>query len=266
VIAHSSLRGGYAALGARLAQVAGIHDRPLMTTGVFSGWPSSSAPPPPGAYAGAVTLLALPLALRTRRYRYLAAAFFLTGVFAYVLHARRVDHRVVVPRARAAAPVRRRLPPQPGEAPLSDLPCRPVLGAIGLQGVIERPLKLGRSGIAWVAAGAVVFVGLPLLFGAIADRYLPLAIGIAIAAPLLLLIRRRPWIPLAVVGVLAAELFVGAVYSQAYSGGTVFLGLEGASHPNLLAGPLPLARRVRRRLHDARTDRALPADTPAGAI
>ncbi|MDP9296696.1 MAG: YfhO family protein, partial [Actinomycetota bacterium] len=37
---------------------------------------------------------------------------------------------------------------------------------------------------------------------------------------------------------LAVELFAGAVYSQVYSGGTVFLGLEGSDHPNLLAGPL----------------------------
>ena len=237
VIARSSLRGGYAALGARLAQVAGIHDRPLMTTGVFSGWPFvvGSAP---GAYAGAVTLLALPLALRTRRYRYLAAAFFLTGVGAYILT---LDALITASWFRALV---LRLPfgdvylHNPGRLRYLIFLVVPVLGAVGLQGLIERPLKVGRSGLAWIASGAIVFLALPLIFGANFIRYLPLAIGIAIAAPLLLLIDRRRWMPLAVVGVLAAELFAAAIYSQVYSGGTVYLGLEGQSHPNLLAGPL----------------------------
>src|SRR4051794_5947907 len=237
VIARSSLRGGYAALGARLAEVAGIHDRPLMTNGVFSGWPFvvGSAP---GAYAGAVTLLAVPLALRTRRYRYLAMAFFLTGVIAYVLT---LDALITASWFRAFV---LRLPfgdvylHNPGRLRYLIFLVVPVLGAVGLQGLIERPLRVERTGIAWIASGAVVFLGLPLFFGADLVRFVPLAIGIAIAAPLLLLIGRRTWMPLAVVGVLAVELFAGAIYSQVYSGGTVFLGLEGTTGPNLLAGPV----------------------------
>jgi hypothetical protein len=237
VIARSSLRGGYAALGARLAQVAGIHDRPLMTNGVFSGWPFvvGSAP---GAYAGAVTLLAVPLALRTRRYRYLAMAFFLTGVIAYVLT---LDALITASWFRAFV---LRLPfgdvylHNPGRLRYLIFLVVPVLGAVGLQGLIERPLRVGRTGIAWIASGAAVFLGLPLLFGADLVRFVPLAIGIAIAAPLLLLMGRRKWMPLAVVGVLAVELFSSAIYSQVYSGGTVFLGLEGTTGPNLLAGPV----------------------------
>jgi hypothetical protein len=237
VISRSSLRGGYAALGARLAQVAGIHDRPLMTNGVFSGWPfvvGSS----PGAYAGAVTLLALPLALRTRRYRYLAAGFFLTGVVAYVLT---LNALIAASWFRALV---LRLPfgdvylHNPGRLRYLIFLVVPVLGALGIQGLFERPLRSVRSAVLWLGAGAVMFLGLPLLFGANAQRYTLLAIGVAISAPLLLRVGRRSWAPVAVVGVLAVELFAGAVYSQVYSGGTVFLGLEGSDHPNLLAGPL----------------------------
>jgi hypothetical protein len=237
LIARSSLRGGYAALGARLAQVAGIHDRPLMTNGVFSGWPFvvGSAP---GAYAGAVTLLALPLALRTRRYRYLSAAFFLTGVVAYVLT---LNALIAASWFRALV---LRLPfgdvylHNPGRLRYLIFLVVPVLGALGIQGLFERPLRNVRVAVAWLGAGAVVFLGLPLLFGANAQRYTLLAIGVAVAAPFLFRIGRHSWAPVAVVGVLAVELFAGAVYSQVYSGGTVFLGLEGSDHPNLLAGPL----------------------------
>jgi hypothetical protein len=237
IIAHSSLRGGYAALGARLAQLAGIHDRPLMTNGVFSGWPFvvGSAP---GAYAGAVTLLALPLALRTRRYRYITVAFFTTGLVAYVLT---LDALITASWFRALA---LRLPfgdvylHNPGRLRYLLFLIVPVLGALGIQGMLERPLPSWRAATAWLSAGIVFFLGLPLLFGANAQRYVLLAIGIAVAAPVLVLVGRRRWAPVVLVGVLAVELLAGAVYSQVYSGGTVFLGLEGSNHPNLLAGPL----------------------------
>ncbi len=38
--------------------------------------------------------------------------------------------------------------------------------------------------------------------------------------------------------VLAIELLGSAVYSQTYSGGTIYLGLEGEDRPNLVPGPL----------------------------
>jgi hypothetical protein len=105
----------------------------------------------------------------------------------------------------------------------------------------------------------------PLLAGANAGRLMVFAI--AFAAVLFVvrgLIRRRPWAPAALAGVLALDLLGGALWSSAYRGGTVYFGLESAEHPVLVYGPLrwpsvdldryltpgPIARAIAERDHE----------------
>jgi hypothetical protein len=77
------------------------------------------------------------------------------------------------------------------------------------------------------------------VLGANPERYVVFAAGTAlVVAGAWALARRIRWAPVALVGVLAVELVAGALWSSAYSGGTVYLGLEGESHPALLHGPL----------------------------
>jgi hypothetical protein len=52
------------------------------------------------------------------------------------------------------------------------------------------------------------------------------------------LARRRRWAAAALVGALCLELLAGALWSSAYRGGTLYLGLEGEDHPALVHGPL----------------------------
>src|SRR5207249_4908827 len=97
----------------------------------------------------------------------------------------------------------------------------PVLGALGVQGLIERPLDRLRS-LRWLLAGAGLFLGVPLLLGTHPIRFLLLALGTAAAIPVLVaLARRARWATWAVVAVLAVELLAGTGWAQSYGGGPV---------------------------------------------
>jgi hypothetical protein len=236
LIPKTSLRGGYAAVGGAVARVAGIQDQPLSPSGVWAGWPFGVGTAP-GAYAGAVVLLAVPAALRTYGKRYLAAAFGALAVLSYLLT---LDLFVGAGWFRAFVlhlPFGDIYLHSPGRLRYLWLMVIPVLGALGVQGFLERPLPV-RAALRWLAAGAAAFLGLPLLLGTHPIRFLLLAVGTALAAPALALMaaRRRRWAGLAVVGVLAVELLVGAGWSQAYHGGGVFIGLEDGKNMN----PQPL--------------------------
>ncbi len=237
LIDRSSLRGGYAALGGTLARAAGTEDRPLPTRGIWSGWPFQLASTP-GAYVGAAILLCAPAALRARGRRYLAAAFAITGVAAYLLT---LNLFVGAAWFRAAV---LRLPfgdvylHNPGRLRYLALLFAPALGAIGLQGFLDRPPS-PREALRWLGAGAGLFLALPLALGAHPQRFVVCLAGAVASTPVLWrLFRGRRWAAVALPLVLAADLMAGALWSSAYNGGTVFLGLEGHDHPAL--GPQPL--------------------------
>ncbi|MEW6059169.1 MAG: hypothetical protein AB1551_03335 [Actinomycetota bacterium] len=237
LIGRSSLRGGYAALGGTLARAAGVEDRPLPTAGVFSGWPFQLGSTP-GAYAGAAILLLVPASLRATGRRYLSVAFATTGAAAYLL-----TLNLFVGAAWFRSFVLR-LPygdvylHNPGRLRYLALIVVAVLGAIGIQGWLERP-PVRRNAYRLLGAGTVLFLVTPLVLGANPLRFVVLAIGAAATVPVLLhLLGGRRWAVVALPLVLAAELMGGALWSSAYDGGTVRLGLEGDDHPALVPQPL----------------------------
>ncbi len=71
-VSTSSLAGGYDALGGPTAALAD-EEAPISPGGVWAAWPLAFAAAP-GAYLGAATLVAAPLALRARRRRRVAVA------------------------------------------------------------------------------------------------------------------------------------------------------------------------------------------------
>ena len=117
----------------------------------------------------------------------------------------------------------------------------PVLGAIGIQGLRDDPLP-ARALRRWLAAGAVLWLGLPLLALANPLHFIVLVLGLAASGWALLRSNAgrgaRAW---AVIGaVLAVELCASAALSQAIPPGvTVRLNLEAGEHPNLVPQPLP---------------------------
>ena len=231
LLGRSSLRGGYAAIGGAAARASGLVQSPLAPTGVWSGWPLALGGTP-GAYAGAVILLAVPAAVRARD-RALAIAFAVTGAISYMLTlnalvgARWFRHLVL-------------------NLPFGDVYLHnvnrlryllllvvPVLGALGSQGLLERPPPVRRA-LLWVGAGVALWLVVPLAVGAHPVRFIVLAAAAAGAIPALAWLGRNRRAGLVVIAVLTLELVGSAAYSQAYGGGTVFLGLE----PNTLGANL----------------------------
>jgi hypothetical protein len=225
---RSSLRGGYASLRRTLARVVGTdpQGRPLPTTGMASGWPFQLAATP-GAYVGALMLLCAPAAFRTRERRFVAAALLGVAVVAYLLT---LNLFVAAGWFRDLV---LRLPfgdvylHNPDRLRYAATIVVPALGAIGLQGFFEHP-PARREAAWWLGGAALVSIGLPIALGADPVRFVLAAAGAAASAyALLSLWRGKRWARLGVPAVLAVDLLAGAVWSTTYSGGTVFLGLEG---------------------------------------
>jgi hypothetical protein len=225
---RSSLRGGYASLGATLARVAGADDqgRPLPTSGVWSGWPFALTSAP-GAYVGAAILLCAPAAVRAHGRRYLAFVFLGVGAAAYLLTLN------LLVGAEWFRDLIIRLPfgdvylHNPGRLRYLALLIVPVLGALGLQSFMDR-LPSGREAEWWLGGAVALAIIAPIALGADPLRFVLSAIGVAATCvPLVALFRGRRWARVGVPLVLAAELLAGALWSSLYQGGTVFLGLEG---------------------------------------
>lgn len=237
LIARSSLRGGYLSLGGTLPAAASVGDRPLDANGVFSAWPLALGSTP-GAYVGAAILLAAFAAMRDRGRRWLVAAFAVTGLVAYLLTLNLLVEAAWFRSLALRLPFGDVYLHNPGRLRYLALLVVPVLGAIGIQSFIER-LPPFREVLRWLGLGAATFLLLPLLLGAHPGRFVLLAIGVAATAPVFVALARwRRWATVALPAVLAVDLLAGALWSSAYQGGTVYLGLEGTDHPNLIPGPL----------------------------
>ena len=235
LIPNTSLRSGYAAVGGAVARLAGIEDQPLVPSGVWAGWPFSIGTAP-GAYAGAAVLVCVPAAMRTHGKRYLGAAFGALAVLTYLLT---LDAFVGAGWFRALAlhlPFGDVYLHNPGRLRYLWLLVIPVLGALGVQGFLERPLHR-RAALRWLLGGAAVFLGVPFLLGVHPIRFVLLFAGVVVAVPALVaLVRGSTWAGVAVVTVLAVDLLAGAVWSQAYRGPAVMMGLENGK--NLSPQPL----------------------------
>ncbi len=242
-IEASSLAAGYDRLGDAIGVLGGAGSGGIQANGVWAAWPFAFGATP-GAYAGAVILLGVPLALRSRRHRVLLWAFGGALALTWLLM---LDPVVT------STPVRDlflRIPfgdvylHNPGRMRYLAVIAVPVLGAIGLQSVRDEPLEPRRAA-AWLGAGAFLWLGMPLIAFANPLRFVLLAVGLAAGAWAVfqLTAKRRPWGWIAVGGVLAVEFLASAVYSQLTPpGDTIRLNLEAGTHPNLIPQPLPLPR------------------------
>ena len=231
-ISTSSLQSGYGAVDS-LKQTPGIGERPIVTNGMWAGWPLAFGTAP-GAYLGAVMLLALPFAWRDRARRATVWALGVSFALTYLL----MTNLLVT--AEWFRTVVLKLPfgdvylHNPGRLRYLSFIALPALGAIGIQGLRDRPMEL-RQTLRWLAVGAAVLLVVPMAAGGIAMRFVLLAIAIpAAAAALVLLAHRWRWAPALVVGVLTVELLASAVYANVWQGGTIFTGLESGDHANLV--------------------------------
>jgi len=237
LISRSSLRAGYGALEGTLAREAGIQDRPIPFTGVWSGWPLALASAP-GAYVGATILLLVPMAFRDPRRRWLTIAYAAIGAVGYLLTLTALVGAGWFRSVVLALPFGDVYLHNPGRLRYLAFLVVPVLGAIGIQGLLDR-LPSFREAMWWIGGTATVAFALPLALGANPERFVLFALGgLTLVLAISFLLRGKRWGAIALVGVLAAELLAGALWSSMYQGGTVYLGLEGSDHPALLHGPL----------------------------
>ncbi len=236
LIDRSSLRAGYGALEGTVAGLVDT-DRPVPTHGIWSAWPFALASTP-GAYLGAAILLAVPLAWRDRGRRFLVLAFGAVGIAGYLLTISLLVGWGWFRSLVLLFPFGDVYLHNPGRLRYLALLVVPVLGAIGIQALLER--RPSRSdALRWLGLGLGVLLVLPLALGANPQRLIVFALASgALVVVGRSLLRGRRWAGIALVGVLAAELTAGALWSSVYHGGTVYFGLEGSDHPALVPGPV----------------------------
>ena len=233
-IGSSSLHRGYDALGQSVRSAAGIQDRPLATNGVWATWPLAFGSAP-GAYMGAVALLAVPFAWRDRARRALVWAFGGCLLLTWLLMLN------VIVTAGWFQTLLLKLPfgdvylHNPGRMRYLSMIAIPVLGAVGLQGLLDRPMT-PRHARQLLGGGVALLLGLPLVLGGKPYRFILLAVAMLAAVPALfwLATARRRWAMTLVVVIAGLELLASAVYSGMYHGGTIYTGLEVGERPNLV--------------------------------
>jgi hypothetical protein len=238
LLPKTSLRAGYASVGGAVARLAGVAQHPLAVGGVWAGWPLALGSAP-GSYAGAAILLAVPAAARTWGKRYLAAAFVAVGAASYILTVNALVSAAWFRSLVLHLPYGDVYLHNPGRLRYLMILVVPVLGALGIQGLIERRAPLRRIA-PWLFAGLALFLLAPLVLGAFAKRYLLFMMALPLAFTALVTLgshTRRRWGSIAVIGVLTTELVASAITSQTYRGGTVLIGLENKM-TNLVPGPL----------------------------
>ena len=235
-IGASSLGQGYDRLGADVHEVIGSDERPLQTDGVWAAWPLAYGAAP-GAHLGAVMLLAIPLAARSRRHRTLAYAFggALALMWLLMLNA--------VVSAGWFRSLMERLPfgdvylHNPGRLRYAAVLALPVLGAVGIQTLVDRPLSLRRLA-PWLAAGIGIFVVLPFAAG---GRLSVFGLLLAALVPAGLVLTRvstgRRWVGIALVGVIGVEILISAALGARFDR-TFLTGLERGKNPNVVTQPL----------------------------
>ena len=236
----SSLAAGYDRLGDALGSLGGADSASIQANGVWAAWPLALGAAP-GAYAGAVILLAVPLAVRARRHRALVwgvgGALVLTWVAMLDAVVTAVWFRSLLLRI----PFGDVYLHNPGRMRYLAVIAIPILGAVGIQGLRDDPMPARRAAL-WLGGGAVLWLGVPLAAGATPARFALLAAGLVAGgvAVWLLATARMTWAWAAVVAVLSVELLVSVAWSHSVTtADTVLLGLEGGEHPNLIPQPLP---------------------------
>ena len=246
VVANTAILLPHAALLARSSLADGY--RALPRNGVWAGWPLALAGSP-GAYAGAVVLLAVPSALRDRERRPLVVALLAAFLLCYALTLDTLVGNTAFRAAVLRVPFGDVYLHNPARFRYLAILVAPILGAIGLQATVDRP-PTGRAALAWYAAPVLLFLAWPLAAGALPQRLViagasALVVGLGLRA-----VQARGVAGPALAGLLAIELLVAGIWSTSYRGGTLRFGLEGGPNPVLVHAPL---REPRQRIDDLRT-------------
>ncbi|MGH2595878.1 MAG: hypothetical protein ACRDH7_07935 [Actinomycetota bacterium] len=233
-IGSSSLHRGYDALGQPVRSAANIQDRPIATNGVWATWPLALGTAP-GAYVGAVMLLAVAFAWRDRARRALVWAFAGCFVLTWLLMLNAIVTAGWFQSLMLKLPFGDVYLHNPGRMRYLSMIAIPVLGAIGFQGLRDRPMP-PRQARRVLGGGVAILLALPLALGGKPDRFILLAVAMFAAVPALfwLATARKRRAAVMVVAVLGLELVASAVFSGLYHGGTIYTGLETAEHPNLV--------------------------------
>jgi hypothetical protein len=222
-VGQSSLGTGYDRLGASVGLVSPAEEQPIQTNGIWAGWPLASSAAP-GAYAGAVVLLVVPAALRARRRRAVVVAFAIVGVAAYVLLLDAVIGAGAVRDLILRLPYGDVLLHNPGRLRYALVLALPVLGAAGIQGLVDHPLPPHRA-LPWLAAGAALWLGAPIAAGGQFGRWSVFALALIPAVGALVLMTRRPVWAAGPVAVLCLELVAAAVLAGRWTGDEMRIGL-----------------------------------------
>jgi len=233
-ISVSSLADGYSSLATVAVQ--GEQEPPILESGVWAGWPLVFGAAP-GAYLGAIALVAAPLAWRDRRRRRVVVAFALVLGATWLLLLPLVLGTGLVRDLLLALPFGDVMLHNPGRLRYVALLTLPVLAAIGVHGVIDDPPPLHRL-LAWCAGGAALWIGTPLLAGGDPVRWRLVGLMVVPAVVSIVVIARRArWAP-ALAAVLALELATGASMAGRHTGDEIRYGLEGSAGTPLAFQPL----------------------------
>ncbi|MEP7059586.1 MAG: YfhO family protein [Actinomycetota bacterium] len=237
-IKASSLHAGYGAIAGSATATSGTQDRTLQTNGVWAAWPLGYAITPT-SYAGAVILLSALVSWRARAHRALVWAFTGTWLLTYVLMLNVVVTNGAFRSLMLHVPFGDVYLHNVGRLRYLSVIALPVLGAVGLQSLFDRPLN-SRLARRWLGGGVALLLVLPLAMGARPVRYVEFAGSLLFGIPALwfLATRRSARAKVAVMGVLIAELLVSGVYSSVWPGGAVLMGLESGANPNLVPQPI----------------------------
>jgi hypothetical protein len=237
-IRSSSLHAGYLGV-ADVGKGTSVGQEAPLASGMWPGWPLALGSAP-GSYAGAAILLGVPLVLRARRWRHLAYAFGAALALGYLATVDFLVNAGWFQRAMLALPFGDVYVHNAGRFRYVAVVAVPVLGAVGLQGLLDDPPSV-RTTLRWLGVGLFVWLGLPLAFGASPARIALLVVGAAAAIPLLAFASpRRAHLAMGAVAVmLGCELVASAVWSQHASlyDTSVRLSLDGQT--DLLAPLLP---------------------------
>src|SRR5439155_14948540 len=204
---------GYLAAGRLANQLSGTNGPPPLYSHGFGPWWGTAFARGPGGYVGALAILLIPVALASKRWRWPAGAFALAGFIGWVLN---LDRLIASARVRAFV-----LSHRIGELWLRS-PYRfrylMVLAFAGMAGYgtqawLDMARVAGRREVArraaWLVPPALVFGVLPLLGGSHPNEYVPFALRLAFAVPLLVLASSGiRWAAVALPVVLAVELTV----------------------------------------------------------
>ncbi len=210
---------GYQAAGRLANRLSGTNGPPPLYTHGFGPWWGTAFARGPGGYVGALAILLIPVALASKRWRWPAGAFALAGFVGWVLN---LDRLIASARVRTFV-----LSHRIGELWLRS-PYRfrylMVLAFAGMAGYgtqawLDMARVAGRRELArraaWLVPPVLVFAALPLLAGSHRNEYVPFALGLVFAVPLLLVASRGVrWAAVALPIALAVELTVVGLVAQ----------------------------------------------------